>query len=113
MKVTVEEVAEKAKCTTLAAELVIKGLQFATGVKGLEGAASTQVSAQELCGAVAETAKAYYGPSLPAILTKAGILRSEDLGRIVFSLIDQGLLRKREDETIADFEGLFETARLI
>ena len=70
------------------------------------------MSARELCDAVAETARAYYGPSIKSTYTRAGILKSEDIGRIVFTLVEQGLLAKREEDRLSDFDGLFETPKL-
>src|SRR5436189_3578087 len=103
MKLTLEDIAQKGKCSALAADLVVKGLRYATGVKELEGATSTHVSARELCDAVRDAANAYYGPSVSATFDKAGIRNSEDIGRIVFSLIEEGILTKRGEDTKEDF----------
>ena len=111
MNIEIEDAARKANCTVLAAELILSGLAFAVAKKRADGAV-THVDARELCDAIAETAKANHGPGLQATLMKAGIMRSEDIGRIVFSMIEEGLLTKREADSVDDFGAVFETVRL-
>lgn len=105
MEHLIQEVAERAPCTPLAAQLVVTGLQLAKERSGLSAKRPSHVTARELCGAILESAKDY-SPSGVATLESAGIAQSEDIGRIVFSLIEQGILLKQEGETIGDFVGL-------
>ena len=49
----------------------------------------------------------------PALLARAvlatwGIRSTDDFGRIVFAMIDAGLLQKQPDDTIADFADVFD-----
>jgi uncharacterized repeat protein (TIGR04138 family) len=106
MERLIQEIADKAPCTPLAAQLVVTGLELAMERSGLKRERRGQVTAQQLCSAILETAKDY-GPSHVATLQAAGIERSEDIGRIVFSLIEQGMLSKQAGESITDFAGLF------
>jgi uncharacterized repeat protein (TIGR04138 family) len=106
MEQLIQEIADKAPCTRLAAQLVVTGLQLARERSGLRGERPGHVTAQQLCSAILETAKDY-GPSQAATLQTAGIEHGEDIGRIVFSLIEQEMLSKQEGESVADFVGLF------
>jgi uncharacterized repeat protein (TIGR04138 family) len=106
MERLIQEIADKAPCTPLAAQLVVTGLQLAREQNGVAGERPGHITAQQLCSAIMETAKDY-GPSHVATLQAAGIERSEDIGRIVFSLIEQGMLSKQAGESITDFAGLF------
>lgn len=47
------------------------------------------------------------GDDTPAALRELGLRRSEDVGRIVFGMIEKGVMRAGENETEADFAGLF------
>ena len=42
------------------------------------------------------------------MLGKWGINATEDFGRIVFALVDAGLLRKTDEDTIDDFRGVYD-----
>jgi len=104
MEQIIQEMVDKAPCTPLAAQLILTGLQLAMERNGLS--AKRHVTARELCSAILESAKDY-GQSSIATLQTAGIERSEDIGRIIFSLIEQRLLfSKQEGESIGDFVGL-------
>jgi uncharacterized repeat protein (TIGR04138 family) len=47
------------------------------------------------------------GDDTPVILREFGLRRSEDVGRIVFALVNKGMLRVSEGELEGDFAGLF------
>jgi uncharacterized repeat protein (TIGR04138 family) len=42
------------------------------------------------------------------VLHRWNIKRTEDFGKIVFAMVDLGLMRKTEEDTIRDFEGVFD-----
>jgi uncharacterized repeat protein (TIGR04138 family) len=44
---------------------------------------------------------------MAAILRHLSLARSEDVGRVIFALVDAGLVRKQESDSKADFHGLF------
>jgi uncharacterized repeat protein (TIGR04138 family) len=64
---------------------------------------SGHVSAREYC----EYLLACRGEDTSAVLRKLGLLRSEDVGRVMFGLVDVGLIRRQESDSEADFQGLF------
>ncbi|NIM19455.1 MAG: hypothetical protein GTO51_03635 [Candidatus Latescibacteria bacterium] len=65
------------------------------------------VSAKELAAAVCLCARGMYGPMAFTFLGDWGIQSTDDIGAIVFHLIDEGILSKQEEERPEDFENLF------
>jgi uncharacterized repeat protein (TIGR04138 family) len=47
------------------------------------------------------------GEDTRAVLRELGLRRSEDVGRILFALINKGLARRHESDKESDFDGLF------
>jgi uncharacterized repeat protein (TIGR04138 family) len=111
MSIDLNEVARKAHCTPLAVRLVLDGLRFGVAEARGKGPPSIHITAKAFCEAIIDTTKANYGKDVRAKFTEAGILRSEDIGQIVSSLIEQRLCGKQAHEAISDFDGLFVTAR--
>jgi uncharacterized repeat protein (TIGR04138 family) len=60
------------------------------------------VGARELCAALVRS-----GPPAERILREFGLCRSEDVGRIIFGMIDAKLFRPGPGESEADFAGLY------
>lgn len=65
------------------------------------------VSGAELADAVRELALARFGPMARAVLEHWGIRSTADMGEIVFSLVDSGVLTKQPGDSREDFEGLY------
>jgi uncharacterized repeat protein (TIGR04138 family) len=74
--------------------------------------ARRHVTGQELAHAVREFALERFGLMAPEVLRHWGIGESLDIGRIVFTLVDVGLLVTQPGDRPEDFEGTwdFETA---
>jgi uncharacterized repeat protein (TIGR04138 family) len=70
---------------------------------GQDGGQTGHVSAPELC----EQLLSCRGEESPAILRELSLLRSEDVGKIVFGLVNAGIVRRQESDSEADFQGLF------
>lgn len=66
------------------------------------------VSAEELLEGSRAFALMRYGPMTKFLLHEWGVFTCEDFGEIVFNMIDQGILRKTEDDRREDFSGKFE-----
>jgi uncharacterized repeat protein (TIGR04138 family) len=67
------------------------------------GGNAGHVSAAELC----EYLLTCLGEGTEDALRTLRLLRSEDIGRIVFGLVNAGLVRRQESDSEADFEGVF------
>jgi len=68
---------------------------------------SRHVSGQQLCHGLRDFAKREYGLMAKSVLARWRIHRSEDFGRIVFAMVDAGLMHKTADDTIEDFIDVF------
>lgn len=66
------------------------------------------VNGKELLEAVREFALQQYGPMTLTVLEHWGIHTTEDFGIIVFNMVEEGLLRKTETDSLDDFKGIFE-----
>jgi len=66
------------------------------------------VSGQELCLGLRDWAIKCFGPLARTVLESWGIRRTEDFGKIVFALVDVGLLRKTDEDNQEDFRGVFD-----
>lgn len=66
------------------------------------------VSGQELCIGLRDHAIRQYGMLAQTVLERWNILRTEDFGRVVFALVEAGLMSKTDDDTLDDFKGVFD-----
>jgi uncharacterized repeat protein (TIGR04138 family) len=71
---------------------------------------SYHVSGQQLCQGLRDYAVARYGVMAAAILHHWGITRTDDFGRIVFTMIDTKLMAKTDDDDIRDFHHVYDFA---
>ncbi len=69
---------------------------------------SRHVSGQELCLGIRDHVLEQYGPLARTVLQSLRINSTEDFGRIVFTLVDVGLMRKTEEDSMDDFAGVFD-----
>lgn len=69
---------------------------------------SRHVSGQELCLGLREYAIREYGHLAKAVLKTWRVRRTEDFGRIVFDLVQVGLLRKTDEDSLGDFDCVFD-----
>lgn len=68
---------------------------------------SRHVSGQQLCMGLRDFAKREYGLLARGVLARWRVHRSEDFGRIVFAMVDAGLMHKTAEDTLADFVNVF------
>ncbi len=62
----------------------------------------------ELCEAARDLAIREYGPTAKMVLNGWGIESTLDIGKIVFLMVDEGLLSKTEDDSLDDFRDGFD-----
>lgn len=78
---------------------------------GAEDEAASQgrhVSGQQLCLGLKDLAIRKYGRLARLVLSRWSIRRTDDFGRIVFAMIDAGLMRKTDSDHLEDFFGVYE-----
>ena len=73
-----------------------------------EGQEDQHVSGQEVLEGVRIHALAEYGPMALTVLNDWGLERGEDVGNIVYNLIDTGYFGKNEGDSLEDFGGGFQ-----
>lgn len=61
------------------------------------------VSGRELLDGIREFALSEFGPMTRTVLAGWGLTRTEDVGEIVFNMVEVGLLGKTEKDSRADF----------
>ena len=66
------------------------------------------VSGKELLGGVRDFALSQFGPMAMTVLQTWGIQRTEDVGEIVFNLVDAGRFGRRETDGREDFADGFD-----
>lgn len=92
-------------------EFVRAGLEHTTrfvhGDDPLEPA-SRHVNGRQLCLGLRDYAVRQYGLLARIVLERWGVRRTEDFGRIVFDMVESGLLRKTEDDRYEDFADVYD-----
>jgi uncharacterized repeat protein (TIGR04138 family) len=66
------------------------------------------VSGKQLCQGLRDYAVDQYGNLARTILKRWNIHRTEDFGRIVFAMVQSGLMQATENDTIGDFDSVFD-----
>lgn len=72
--------------------------------------ARRHVSAAELAWACRDFARQQFGLLAPVVLGHWGITRTEDVGRIVYTLVEVGLLVTQPGDAESDFEAVYQFA---
>lgn len=82
---------------------------IARAVKSLGGLqrVNRHVTGQQLCEAIREIALERWGLMARNVLTRWNITCTEDIGVIVFALVENGWLQKQPTDRIEDFEHVF------
>ena len=70
----------------------------------LKEEAPRHVSGQQLLDGARQYALAQYGPMAQTILAEWGISRCEDIGELVFNMVENSLLAKTEQDSRDDFK---------
>jgi len=66
------------------------------------------ISGRELAEGVRTLALERYGPMARTVLEHWGIHETEDVGGVVFALVDQGVLVKQDGDSLEDFQDVFD-----
>jgi uncharacterized repeat protein (TIGR04138 family) len=106
-----QAMAKDPRYTAQAYEFVQEALHLAVKVfRGGEG--NSHVSGQEVLEGVRRLALEEYGPMALLLLNEWGLYRGEDVGNIVYGLIETGYFGKNDGDSLDDFRGGydFETA---
>jgi len=70
--------------------------------------ASRHVSGPDLCEGLREMALLQWGRLARTVLRRWNITTTLDFGRIVFAMVEAGLMQKTDDDSLEDFRNVFE-----
>ena len=84
---------------------LFESLEYAVRLAGKEDAEGTErhVTGQEVLAGMQAYAKERFGPLGASVWRAWGIRDTLDWGRIVFLLVEEGLLKQRDEDSIDDF----------
>ncbi len=83
---------------------VLAALEYCQQTRELRG----HISGRELAEACRDFALEQFGLTARTVLSYWGIQNTEDFGRIVFLLIDAGMLMKQDSDRLEDFEAVYD-----
>ena len=86
----------------------VKTIHGEAAAQGRAGAGAEHVSGQQLCIGLRDWAVRQYGMLAKTVLAQWGVRRTEDFGRIVFAMIDAGMMRGSDTDTPEDFRGVYD-----
>lgn len=66
------------------------------------------VTGRELLEGIKEYAVEQFGPLAKTVLEEWGIKTTDDFGEVVFNLVNEGLLKKTDEDKIEDFRGVYD-----
>ena len=66
------------------------------------------VTGQELLEAARQVALELFGPLTLMVFKAWGLDQTEDIGQMVFDLVDAGLMGKTEEDSLADFRDVYD-----
>ena len=75
---------------------------------GADGTGSRHVSGTELCLGLRDYAVKQFGPLAKTVLRTWKVHRTDDFGRIVFAMVEAELLRKTDEDSMEDFENVYD-----
>jgi uncharacterized repeat protein (TIGR04138 family) len=89
---------------------LLESLQVAVKLAGKEALEGTErhVTGQQVLSGMREHALAQFGPLAAQVWRSWGVRTTLDWGKVVFLLVDNGLLNRQESDTIEDFRDGFD-----
>ncbi len=69
---------------------------------------SRHVTGQELARGIADYGRDRFGPLARAVFAHWGIRETLDFGHIVFSLVDNGLMGRTDEDSLEDFRDVYD-----
>ncbi len=93
-------------------EFVHRGLAHTVahihGTAPVEDPAARHVCGQQLCQGLREYALSQWGLMAKTVLQRWNITSTLDFGKIVFAMVDNGLMQKTDRDSLDDFRAVFD-----
>jgi uncharacterized repeat protein (TIGR04138 family) len=100
-------------------QFIREGLEYSVGrvqagTRDMQTAVAegNHVTGQQLCMGLLDFAIARYGMLAPAVLERWRIHRTDDFGRMVFTMIEVGIMAKTPSDSIEDFRSVYDFAEV-
>jgi len=100
-------------------QFIREGLEYSVGrvqagARDMQSSAGdgNHVTGQQLCMGLLDFAIARYGMLAPAVLERWRIHRTDDFGRMVFAMIDVGIMAKTPSDSLEDFRSVYDFAEV-
>lgn len=96
-------------------EFVQRGLHYTVQRIHAQGKGEEEprhVNGRELSEGLRDYALMQWGMMARSVLNRWNILRTEDFGRIVFALVENGYMSTTEEDSLDDFRGVFDFSTL-
>jgi len=91
---------------------VREGLSFTVHRVHAEGAnlpeGARHITGQQLCLGLRDFAIEQFGFLAQVVLMHWNIIRTDDFGRIVYAMIEAGLMSRTQEDSLDDFRGVFD-----
>jgi uncharacterized repeat protein (TIGR04138 family) len=87
-------------------EFLQQGLNYSVGkIHGpkTDSEINRHITGQQLCEGLRDYARQRWGLMARTVLSQWNLRGTSDFGRMVFALVDNGLLHKTDDDTMDDF----------
>lgn len=88
---------------------VLQGIQWSFEQLGVR----RHLSGEEFTELLVAFAREQYGELAPFVFEEWGVYRTADLGRIVYGLIEAGLMSRRPEDSLRDFEEVLDLQRAL
>lgn len=88
-------------------EPVIQTIESLGGVHAVLSQLNRHISGKDLCWGLRDYALEQWGLMAPAVLHSWGITQTRDFGRMVFALVNKGILQKQPEDNPDDFDDVY------
>lgn len=107
---TFRKLAREGNYSPEAFRFLFEALEHALVLSGKDQAEGSgrHISGEELLAGMRQYARQIFGPLAASTWRSWGIRESMDWGRIVFLLVDAGMLNRQDSDTIEDFKSDFD-----
>lgn len=89
-------------------QFVLAALEYTQGLLP----ARRHVTGRELLDGILAYGKKEFGPMALSVFEHWGIVSTEDFGRIVFAMVEAGILAKTQQDSLADFKDVYDLKKV-
>ena len=91
---------------------VLEALDFSLELMAANKGRDSHIGGKELLEGIRDLAKERFGAMAKEVFNNWGICSTEDFGQVVFNLVTAGMLQRRAQDTLMDFENGYDFERV-